>query len=254
MNLVAHQGLLTRLYRYFWTLIVTLLILAAVLFTVIRLTLPYANAYRVEVEQALTKTLGQKVTVGGMTAELIGVRPSLVLTDVTVFGPAGKRELFRFDSLSVGFSISKSLMEKKTIPVSLTVKGTRLDIERDASGKFRINGLPLRMQTTNNGSQMPQYQPVLQWLFLHGRLGLEGVSLSYTDETRGKRLHFDNMQLKLKSSDERHQLDGIVQLPPGHAYTGELEDLQLHHRQRIESSRADQDLPHQWQHHRTGDR
>jgi len=215
MNPVAHQGLLTRLYRYFWTLIVSLLILAAVLFTVIRMTLPYANAYRVEVEQALTKTLGQKVTVGGMTAELIGVRPSLVLTDVTVFGPAGKRELFRFDSLSVGFSISKSLMEKKTIPVSLNVKGTRLDIERDAGGKFRVNGLPLRMQTANNGSQMPQYQPVLQWLFLHGRLGLEGVSLSYIDETRGQRLHFDDMQLKLKSSDERHQLDGIVQLPQG---------------------------------------
>jgi uncharacterized protein (TIGR02099 family) len=213
MNIAMPRDLLARLYRYFWTLIVTLLILAAVLFTVIRLTLPYANTYRVEAEQALTKTLGQKVTVDGMTAELVGVRPSLVLNGVTVYGASGKHVLFRFDSLSVGFSIAKSFMEKRAIPVSLDVKGTQLDIRRDASGRFRINDVPLRFQQGGEESRMPQYQPVLQWLFNHGRLGLENVALSYQDAGSGLDLHFDNMQLKLKSSGERHQVDGIVHLP-----------------------------------------
>jgi uncharacterized protein (TIGR02099 family) len=219
MTALKHRGLLERLYRYFWSFIVTALILAAVLFTVVRLALPYANAYRVEAEQALTKTLGQRVTVDSMTAELSGVRPSLVLNGVTVFGAAGKHHLFRFDSLSVGFSVTKSFTEKKAIPVSLNIKGTRLDISRDAAGKFSINGVPLRLQQNGNGAQMPQYQPVLQWLFHHGRLGLEGVALSYADEQTGQHLQFENVQLKLKSSGERHQVDGIVHLPQGWGQT-----------------------------------
>lgn len=213
MNTVQPRALLAKLYRYFWSLIVVLLILSAVALTVVRTLLPYADAYRGEVEQVLTQTLGQKVRVRDMTAELVGLHPALVLKGVTVYGAAGKQVLFKFETLSVGFSVSRSILDKRPIPVSLNITGTRLKILREASGQVRINNLPLRMQVAGGGAQMPQLQPVLKWMLQHGRLSVNDVDLGFQNEADGLKLHFEHVQMKLKNSGSRHQIEGIAQLP-----------------------------------------
>ncbi|MBD3671825.1 MAG: hypothetical protein HUJ29_13730 [Gammaproteobacteria bacterium] len=230
---IKARRFLQQLYRYAWMGLVSLLILAAVVFTVVRLALPFANSYRVEVESVLTETLGQGVSVDEMTAELNGIRPSLVLNGVTVYDSRGIRKLFQFDSLSLGFSVTKSLREGRPIPVSLDIRGTQINLVRHRKGDMRLNGVSLKVPANGSGPgskspqadnetaaetkapQAAQYQPVLQWLFQHGRLHMEEVGLNYHDEVNDTNLHFPQMELKLKNSGARHQIDGLVSLPDG---------------------------------------
>lgn len=228
---VDPNNLLYRFYGWMWTLVVTLLVLAAIALTVVRLALPYAESYRTELEFSLSKSLGQTVTVGSMTAELNGLSPTLVLKDLTVFDSDEQNIQFKLSRMDIGFSIRKSLQEEKAIPNSLNLSGTELTIVREKELHYTVNGIPLNLDTKRKESAT-SYPPVLNWLFENASMSVDQVKLDYQDRITEKHIEFQATEIKLRNSGARHQIDGVI-LPPskfakqtGFSIDIEAEDMQ----------------------------
>ncbi|MDH5359247.1 MAG: DUF3971 domain-containing protein [Gammaproteobacteria bacterium] len=211
MAKVDPNNFLYRFYGWIWTLVVTLLVLAAVTLTVVRLILPYTEGYRTDLEDSLSKSLGQKVSVGSMTAELNGLSPTLVLEDLKIYDAGEKDVQFKLARMGIGFSIRKSLQEEKAIPVNLYLSGTELRIVREKDLTYSINGIGVKVDSSTevNGDTYP---PVLKWLFENARLSVDQVHVDYLDRSTDKHITFQATEISLKNSGSRHQIDGVLLL------------------------------------------
>lgn len=205
------NNLLYRFYGWMWTLVVTLLVLAAVTLTVVRVALPYTESYRAELELSLSKSLGQKVSVGSLTAELNGLSPTLVLEDLKIYDARQSKIQFNLARMKIGFSIRKSIQEEKAIPVNLNLSGTDLRIVREKDQSYSINGIPLKLDNASSESEAP-YPPVLKWLFENARLSIDNVRVDYQDREADKHFQFQTTEIRLKNSGSRHQIDGKLLL------------------------------------------
>ncbi|MDH5184112.1 MAG: DUF3971 domain-containing protein, partial [Gammaproteobacteria bacterium] len=208
---VETNNILYRFYGWLWTLVVTFLVLAAVALTVVRLALPYAESYRAELEHSLSKSLGQKVLVGSVTAELNGLSPTLVLENLVIYDAKQQHVQFKLSRMDIGFSIRKSLQEEKAIPISLNLSGTELRIVREKDQTYTVNGVALKLDAKTNETGEP-YPPVLNWLFENSRLSVDQVRLDYRDLVTEKHIELHATEIKLKNSGSRHQIDGVVLL------------------------------------------
>src|SRR2546421_665818 len=68
-----------------WMLLVAYFLFAAMLLALRHWILPKVAEYRSDVEQYASKVLGQRITIGAMDADWQGLRPELLLDNVTVF-------------------------------------------------------------------------------------------------------------------------------------------------------------------------
>lgn len=213
MAKVDPHYLLYRFYGWIWTLVVTLLVLAAVALTVIRLAMPYTEDYRNDLELSLSESLGQKVLVGSMSAELNGLSPTLVLKDLTIYDASGQNIQFNLARMDIGFSLIKSLQDEKAIPNSLNLSGTELRIVRVKKNVYTVNDVPLTLDLKNDISDT--YPPVLNWLFENARLTVDQVKLDFQDKLTKRHIELHATEIKLKNSGSRHQIDGVVLLSQG---------------------------------------
>ncbi|MCC5879189.1 MAG: hypothetical protein JJU03_04785, partial [Idiomarina sp.] len=68
--------------RKLWLALAVLLVLAAVLLSVVRYTLPYLDNYREDIEVYVAEQIGQQVRIGSLSADWSSFGPSLVLQDL----------------------------------------------------------------------------------------------------------------------------------------------------------------------------
>ncbi|MGX5913140.1 YhdP family protein [Aliidiomarina sp. Khilg15.8] len=76
------KSILSFIVRKLWLVLAILLVLAAVLLSVLRYSLPYLDNYRVEIEELITGYYGQEISIGALDADWSAFGPSLVLEDV----------------------------------------------------------------------------------------------------------------------------------------------------------------------------
>ena len=72
-----------------WTLLIVYFLFAAILLALRYWVLPKVAEYRSDVEQYASKVLGTRITIGAMEADWQGLRPELLLANVTVFDRDG---------------------------------------------------------------------------------------------------------------------------------------------------------------------
>lgn len=68
--------------RKLWLTLAVLLVLAAVLLSVVRYSLPYLDNYRADIETLIAEQFDQQVSIGALSADWSAFGPSLVLEDV----------------------------------------------------------------------------------------------------------------------------------------------------------------------------
>ncbi|MBD3609123.1 MAG: hypothetical protein HUJ30_01085 [Gammaproteobacteria bacterium] len=184
----------------------------AVLLTAARLLLPYAEEYHQDVTAAISQKLGQTVEIDSLTAELHGVSPTLVINQLSLFDKTGKHILFHVDKVHIGFSLLRSIEARTPIPSSLSVQGSTLFVVRKQDATLHINNYPVKT-ISKNGSDASSFQPVVEWLFYNSRLTLDQISIDYHDESLGRSVRLNNINIKLRNSKNRHQVDALASLP-----------------------------------------
>jgi uncharacterized protein (TIGR02099 family) len=208
----SYVKLLRFLISGFWLSLATLIIVIGLLVSAARLLLPELGKYHDEVAAWVGEALGQPVKIGALGAGWHGLGPSLELRDVTVLDAAGKQPVLQCAAARIDINLWESLIQWQFEPGQLTVSGLRLAVVRRADGSIRVMGLGAAASQT--AGDVPGEETLERWLQHQERLAIEDSSLEWRDlSAPGKTLEFSAVNLQLRNQEDRHRVDGSVDLP-----------------------------------------
>jgi uncharacterized protein (TIGR02099 family) len=184
---------LGKLFRVLIYSAATLVILLALLVGLIRLLLPQLPAYQQEVRDAAAAATGFDIQFVQLSASWPLRGPELVLYEVLIEDPDTGETLARSDQVSVGIDLLTLLLERRIVPASVGVSGTRLNLERNAQGVLELQGLPLEDWVPDREEEQPQLDAIV--------LRLRDIDIRYRDALASGgpvRVSLENLDLELK--------------------------------------------------------
>jgi uncharacterized protein YhdP len=138
-----------------WATLALYFLFAAALLALRYWILPKVAEYRGAIEQSASKALGQRITIGSIEADWQGLRPELLLGNVTVFDHDGRAAL-TLPAVEATVAWTSALIGSPRF-YSLVFDRPRLEIRRDESGKFYVAGIELRATQGGDGG-------IAQWV------------------------------------------------------------------------------------------
>jgi uncharacterized protein (TIGR02099 family) len=169
------SGWATAARVFGWTLLALYFLFATALLGLRYWVLPKVAQYRGDIEQFASKALGQKITIGAVDADWQGLRPELLLGNVTVFDHDGRAAL-TLPSVEGTLGWTSALVGTPRF-YSLVLDRPRLEIRRDESGRFQVAGIELHpAQKGDTG--------IAQWALSQREIVIRDASVSWEDELR----------------------------------------------------------------------
>jgi uncharacterized protein (TIGR02099 family) len=167
--------------------------------------LPDIERYRDDITAAVAYALGQPVSIGGIEAGWLGLRPQISLSDVRLYDPQGRPalELPRVENVLSW----RSLLDGRLKLHSLIIDRPRLSVRLDKAGALHVAG----MQLSQDGGGEPR---VPDWILAQEEVVIRDAEIEWRDERRGAPpLSLSSFHLKMRNSGEQHSL-GLAALPP----------------------------------------
>ena len=159
-----------------WALVALYFLFAATLLFLRYYALPKIGEYRSDIEQIASKALGQRITIGAIEADWQGLRPELLLANVTVFDHDGSPAL-TLPAVEATLSWISALIGSPRF-YSLVFDQPRIEIRRDEAGKFYVAGIELHAEQAGDSG-------IAQWVFSQREIVIRDASLSWDDKQRG---------------------------------------------------------------------
>ncbi len=162
--------------RYaFWALVVLYFVFAAAVLALRYWILPNVGAYSSDIERSVSRALGLRVAIGTIEAGWQGLRPELFLGNVTVHDRDGRAAL-SLPTVEATFAWTSILIGSPRF-FSLAFDRPKLEIRRDAAGKFYIAGLELSTQDQNGDTA--------RWVLSQRKITVRDAGVTWIDEQRG---------------------------------------------------------------------
>jgi uncharacterized protein (TIGR02099 family) len=166
--------------------------------------LPKVESYRDDIARIVTERARQKVTIGSISAHWDGLRPQLVLEQVTVYDRAGRPalELARIDNTLSWTSV----LARELRFYALDIYRPTLSIRRDERGIVAIGGIEMAAGEGGGG--------FAEWLLRQRDVEIHDATLVWNDEQRqAPQLELKNVSLQLFNRGGRHRF-GVRATPP----------------------------------------
>ena len=191
------QGLLLSFWVIYFAFIALILALRYSI-------LPNIQDYRADLEQFVSRSLGQPVSIGRVEASWDGINPDLTLIDVRVADAQG-RPAFAFsrvETILSWWSVPRAQLQLRL----LRIDEPTLNLRRDAAGSYTIAGIPIG-QTGGGGN-------VADWVLAQRRIRIRGATLVWEDELRqAPPLVLKEVNFALDNEGSQHRF-GLTALPP----------------------------------------
>src|SRR6266481_9678265 len=159
-----------------WGLFVVYLLFAAAVVCLRYWILPKVTEYRSDIEQYASKALGQRITIGAIEADWQGLRPELLLTDVTVFDHDGRAAL-SLPAVEATLAWISALVGSPRF-YSLVFDRPRLEIRRDEAGRFYVAGIELHAEQAGDAG-------IARWVLSQREIIIRDAGVSWDDKLRG---------------------------------------------------------------------
>ena len=159
-----------------WGLLIVYLLFAATVLFLRYWVIPRVGEYRSDIERYASKALGQRITIGAIEAGWRGLRPDLLLAEVTIYDRGGRAAL-TLPRVEATFSWISPLIGSPRF-YSLVFEGPRLEIRRDGAGKFYMAGMELHPEQREDAG-------IARWVLSQREIAIRGASVSWSDELRG---------------------------------------------------------------------
>jgi len=197
-------GILPRLVRGLIYFAATTVIVLALLVGLVRLLLPQVPEYQEEVRRVAEQATGFDVDFVRLSASWPLRGPELSLYDVRLLDPETGAELVAAEEIAVGLSVFRLFGDGALVPSRLTVRGTGLQIQREANDDWRLQGRPLTdwIGDRRAAGNVPEID-----------LLLEDLRLRYVDTAiADSRVDAQLPRLALTLENDQVSLDGRVEL------------------------------------------
>src|SRR6266853_1734071 len=159
-----------------WTLLILYFLFAATLLALRYWILPKVAEYRSDVEQYASRVLGTRITIGTMDADWQGLRPELLLANVTVFDRDGRAAL-SLPAVEATLAWTSALIGSPRF-YSLVFERPRLEIRRDEGGRLHVAGTELRTDQAGDPG-------IARWVLSQREIVIRDASVSWDDKQRG---------------------------------------------------------------------
>ena len=190
-------------FRKIWQIFAVLLVLLAVIVSVLKYTLPYANDYKSNIENYLHDRFAISLSIGAISASWQGSGPALVLEDL-------------------------SFKNNETAPISLRIAKTSLELNLWESIKtlqlksnyFVINGFHTSVKVSNlfkddqQGNVSFEQKELIEELFLGqtGHFAIENSSVNFIlEDGRERKVLLES--ISWQNDDSKHLGKGTLALP-----------------------------------------
>ncbi|TCP11625.1 uncharacterized protein (TIGR02099 family) [Crenobacter luteus] len=150
--------------------------------------LPRLDAWRPELEAALTRATGRAVTVSRLSGSWHGVAPRLKLEGVRLANPRRGGNALTLSALTLTPSWQSLLVWEARFS-RIAIESPRVELSRDKAGRLFLNGVELA------SSDSPSDGRLANWLLAQHRVEIGGAALSWRDEL------FDLPPLRLERGD-----------------------------------------------------
>jgi len=159
-----------------WVLLALYFLFAAALLSLRYWILPKVAEYRSDIEQSVSKALGQRITIGAIEADWRGLRPELLLANVTVFDHDGRAAL-SLPAVEATLAWTSALIASPRF-YSLVFDRPRLEIRRDEAGRFYVAGIELHAEQAGDAG-------IARWVLSQREIIIRDAGVSWDDKLRG---------------------------------------------------------------------
>lgn len=186
-----------------WTLIALYLLFALTILALRHLVLPQIQEYRPQIERLFSRAIGLPVGIAKLQARWDGLRPGLVIGELTIHD--------RQDQPALSLRQVEAVLSWHTLwrwqPVlhHLEVRAPDLAIRRDAAGQIFVAGLPVGASSGKDDFS--------DWLLAQEQVIIRDARISWLDEQRGAPLlTLSALNLRLENRGRQHRF-GLTALP-----------------------------------------
>jgi uncharacterized protein (TIGR02099 family) len=203
------KRIFTTLYHFSWYAFAFIVLTAAVLVTVIRLALPEIGGYKDEIQSWVSEYMDYPVVIEEITAEWQGWVPHLYLKNIDLYTTDNSTLISKFDSAHLGIDPLASINKRELVPSQLSISGLNLDFIRNPDGSISISNAQNTTLSSNTNNTALSI-----WLLKQKHIMLENAMLTWHDKKSNKEpQEFSNVQLELKTKNERIQINANIPLP-----------------------------------------
>jgi len=200
------QGSSLWIYRALtWAVLGCGLLFAATILTLRYWILPEIGQYRERIADTVSSAAGQKISIGGLSANWDGLRPQLALSDVAVHDAEGRPalELPRIDAT---LSWRSALLLNVNFH-SLEIHRPHLLVRRDSRGGITVGGVAVEDTQQEGGG-------FSKWLLSQREIEIFDAALDWRDDMRAApELRLRKVQLRIVNRGDRHRV-ALIAHPP----------------------------------------
>lgn len=197
-----------------WTLVTAYFLFAALILGLRYWVLPHVGQYTGLIERQVSAVIGERVTIGEVTAGWDGLHPELDLRELRIHDRNGELVL-ELPAVEAVLSWTSLLVNSVRFH-SLALDRPDLAIRRDAQGGFHVAGLAL--------VKAPAGEPgFADWLLAQSEVSVRGARLTWSDEWRAAPpLELSGVDLVLRNSGSSHRFALRASVPRNLASTLDL--------------------------------
>ena len=187
-----------------WSVLAAGLVCASVVLMLRYWILPDIENYRDDIARIVSEKARQKITIGSISANWDGLRPQLMLEQVTVHDAGGAPALVlsRVDHTLSWLSLATLQLRFH----SLDIHSPTLNIRRDAQGKLSVAGIEVTGGEDGGG--------FADWLLNQRKIEIRDATIVWTDELRGApQLDLKSVRLQIVNRGGNHEF-GLRAVPP----------------------------------------
>ncbi|NOX42651.1 MAG: TIGR02099 family protein [Gammaproteobacteria bacterium] len=203
-----------RLIRFLWITgwysFAIFIVISAVGLSSARFLLPFVKDYNNQIESEISTLIGQPIKIGGLDAEWRGFGPKLVLQNVVLLNEQNGSAIANFDKAFLGFDLFSLIFHGQLGLNNISVSGVNLYVERHLDGTFSIAGAKKSDDTDDTVNN----KKLEDWVLKQVRLNISETNFYWHDRKLGnKPVLFSDVDISLKNDNDRHQLQGTINLP-----------------------------------------
>ena len=166
--------------------------------------LPNIENYRPRIEAAVSHAIGERIAIGRISANWMGIHPHLVMRDIRIFDRSGRVAL-SLDRIANNLSWMTFLTGEIRFS-SIEIDHPSLAMHRDKNGVIYVAGIPV--------NQGPSNQSLSDWLLHQSKVLINNGLIEWQDEKSGApQLTIKAVDFALVNSGEHH-LFGLHASPP----------------------------------------
>jgi uncharacterized protein (TIGR02099 family) len=188
-----------------WLALILLIILGGAFIGTTRLLLPIATEYRLEVQELVSRALGQKVEIKQLSTSWRGYGPELILGNVLLIDPETGLPSLRVSEVHIGIGLLDSLRNRSIIPRQITFYRTRMLIKRRSDGSVVLAGLEDMEDSSGDSSAT---------FLLPFRISLKQSEVFWENQSIGAApVRFTDVDFTITNGENRHQIKASMRLP-----------------------------------------